>query len=41
LVFWIIYCMRAKKGHEIDGMMIIKLFSDNYTRFNVQEIYQI
>ena len=24
--------MRAKKGHEIDRMMIIKLFSGNYAR---------
>jgi hypothetical protein len=36
MAFWITCHTRAKKGHEIDGMMTIKLFRGNYAR----EIYR-
>jgi hypothetical protein len=30
MAFWIIYHRRAKKGHAIDELVLIKLFSSNY-----------
>jgi len=32
MVFWIICHRKAKKGHAIDELVIIKLFGSNYAR---------
>jgi hypothetical protein len=32
MVFWIICHRKAKKGHAIEELMIIKLFGSNYAR---------
>jgi hypothetical protein len=41
MVFWTTGHTRAKKGHEFDELMIIKLFRGNYARELLQRINNI